>query len=378
MKVTTEDSKLLENQGEEEKKSLWSYICGITTGVLNAVTQLGGVAFMQLMIQMPPNLELSAFCFGTGFLISATSLAIMRTSPKMQKESIKWMVCLELFAIIYNIAMYSHYLKKIPLVTLLCIHQSFKLIMSLFLSRIFLRKTIPVAKCVVCFITFAGAIFTVIPRVEVYLDMGNSHRDQILETFNGTNTSGITHSNNLTSHLNMTYEHNTTQSDDVIYRADITKEKDVIEFIITMAVISCASLGSVAQIIVIGGSSLKYESVNVLTFWNLLIGFTILLPTTFILEKPFIPDNIDDILFCIGHSLAAYLGTIFSFLGTQMLEVNTLTVVTTVRLPLGFLAEETFLKNVVPVKSVYLLVIGTIITSLTTVAMPVYEIWFSK
>ena len=127
--------------------------------------------------------------------------------------------------------------------------------------------------------------------------------------------------------------------------------------------------------IFLGGSSLKDESANVLIFWNLLIGFTILLPTTFILEKPFISDSINDIFFCIGHSLAAYFGTIFHVLANQMLEMNTLTMLTTVRLPLAFLVEETFLKDVVPVKSVYLLVIGTINTSLTSVATPVCEIW---
>ena len=380
MKEAIEDSKLLEDQREDEekKKSLWNYMCGITTGVLAAATQLGGIAFIQLMVQIPPDFELSVLRFGAGFLMSATSLIVMRTSPKVQKQSFKWLVGVEFFAIVYNLAMYSHYLKRIPLVTLLCIHQAFKLILSLILSRIFLRSTIPVAKCVVCFITLVGAIFTVVPRVEVYLDARNSHSGNTLETFvNGTNISGIAHSKNLTSHLNMKYKHSTTQNDDVIYRADITKEKDVTEFIITIAVISCASFASVAQTILVGGSSLKDESANVLTFWNLFIGLAILLPTTFILEKPFIPDNLNDILFCIGHSFAAYFGTLFYFLANQMLEVNTLTVVTTVRLPLAFLAEETFLKDVVPVKRVYLLVIGTIITSLTTVAMPVYELWFS-
>ena len=369
MKVTTEDSKLLDDQREEEKKkSLWSYICGITTGVLSAITQLAGVAFIQLMVQIPPIFELNVLRFGAGFLMSATSLVITQTSPKMQKESIKWMVGVEFFTIVYNIAMYSHYLKKIPLVTLLCIHQAFKLIMSLTLSRVFLRTPIPIAKTVVCLVTLVGSIFTIIPRVEVYLDAGNSGK--FLENFNGTNISGIAHSTHL--------EYDITQSDDVMHRAKITKEKDIKEFLITIAIISCASMSSVIQTILIGGTSLKYENANVLTFWDLFMGLAILLPTTFILEKPFIPNNLNDILFCIGHSLAAYFGTISHVCANQMLEVNTLTVILTVRLPLAFLAEETFLKDVVPVKRVYLLVIGTIITSLTTVAMPVYELWFSK
>ena len=269
MKVTTEDSKLLENQGEEEKTiSLWNYMCGITTGVLSAVTQLAGVAFIQLMVQIPPDFELSVLRFGAGFVMSATSLIVMRTSPKVQRESIKWIIGVEFFAIVYNLAMYSHYLKRIPLVTLLCIHQAFKLLMSLTLSRVFLRTTVPVAKAVVCLVTLVGAIFTVVPRVEVYLDVENSYNDKILETFfNGTNTSGITHSKNLTSHLNLTYE-----SDDVMYRDGVAKENDITEFLITIAIISCASMSSVMQTILIGGSSLKDESANVLTFWNLFIG----------------------------------------------------------------------------------------------------------
>ena len=230
-----------------------------------------------------------------------------------------------------------------------------------------MRQAIPLAKAAVCLVTLTGAIFTVIPRVEVYLETRISTSDDVLldinpeyNYLNGTrsNTSDILHKQ---------YS---------LHNNDVVDSNDVIEFIVTVAVISCASLASVVQTIIIAGSPLKDESVNVLTFWYFFFGLTLLLPATFILEQPFIPDNTSDILLCFGHSVGAYFGNFFDVIANQILEVNTFAVITTVRLPLAFLAEETFLKDVVPVKRVYLLVIGTIITSLTTVAMPVYEYCF--
>ena len=97
--------------------------------------------------------------------MSATSLVIMckGTKGKHQMDN-----SMEFFAIAYNLAMN----KRILIVTLLYIYQAYKLILSLILSENLLRKTIPV--------TSVGRIFTVVPRVEVYLDVGNSTSDDVL------------------------------------------------------------------------------------------------------------------------------------------------------------------------------------------------------
>ena len=362
MDDTTEEAKLFEKKfqeaQQEKRKHKWRYVYGIFSAVLSTIPQLGGVAFIQLMVQMPPDFELSVSRFGAGFLLSIVGLLIMRTSPKVQKESIKWLVGVGVVAITYTVAMYSHYLKRIPIVTLLCIHQSFKLILSLILSRIFLRQAIPLAKAVVCLVTLAGAIFTVIPRVEVYLETENSKKEYNVSMksnneraySNGTNSSEIFQETNFGD---ANFEE----------RNDVIQSDDVMEFFEALAVISFASLSSIVQNILIYGSPLKDESANVLTFWYFSCGLVILVPATLIFERPFIPDNTKDILLCVGHSVGAHLGNFFDIIANQILEVNTLTVLTTVRLPLAFLAEETFLKDVVPVKRVYLLIIGTIITS---------------
>ena len=374
MSDTGEDSKPLLEQIQdtegEKRKSRWRYVFGIFSAFVNTSSHLAGVAFIQLMVQIPPDFELSVFRFGAGFLFSVLGLLIMGTTPKVQTGNVKWICAIAGVVVAYNLAMYSCYLKNIPLVTMLCIHQSFKLIMSLIFTRIILKHNIPLVKCVVCLVTLLGAILTVIPRVEVYVDVGNP--DISTSTNIDATASNNTHESG-SSHNSTILYNNVT-----IHGSEATYNNDIKEFLVTVAVISCASLASVVQTIIIAGSPLKDESVNVLTFWYFFFGLTLLLPATFILEQPFIPDNTSDILLCFGHSIAVYSSDFFFIVANQILEVNTVIVVTTVRLPLAFLAEETFLKDVVPVKRVYLLVIGTIITSLTTVAMPVYELWFSR
>ena len=389
--IASGDSKpLLDKTGQERTQSRWRYIYGVTMGVVGTLPQLGGVAFVQLLVQIPPDFELSILRYGAGLLLSALTLLIMRLSPRVQRENIKWILAIGVNMIVYNVGLYSHYLKRVPLVTLLCIHQAYKLVMSLILSRIFLRRTIPLMKCVVCLATFAGAMFTVVPRVEVYLDVktpqrnSNASADMKIECvdFNTTNTSA--HTQDVVINNNDVYRNEVTYGNDVILHNDVIhcsgteNESNVVEFIVALAVFFFASLASVIMSIIISETPLKDESVNVLTFWYFTCGLVFLVPATFILEEPFIPDNTRDILLCIGHALCAYFGNFFYVIANQIIEVNTLTVVTTARLPFAFVAEMTFLKDVVPVKRVYLLVIGTIITSLTTVAMPVYEIWFSK
>ena len=83
-----EESALLDKKGDAPFP--WRYIYGIFSAFLSTIPQLGGVAFIQLMVQMPPDFELSVFRFGAGFLFSALGLLIMRTTPKVQTGNVKW------------------------------------------------------------------------------------------------------------------------------------------------------------------------------------------------------------------------------------------------------------------------------------------------
>ena len=84
--------------------------------------------------------------------------------PKVDKENIKWMFGLVLTSIGYNLFLFSHFLKQIPIVTVMAVHQSLKIIFSLILTRIFLKSKMPITKLVICFVTLGGTILTVIPK----------------------------------------------------------------------------------------------------------------------------------------------------------------------------------------------------------------------
>ena len=122
------------------------------------------------MNQIPPDFELNNLRFGVGILFSLAYFTTKRIVPKVAKENIKWLLAVAMTTICYNLTLYSHNLKRIPIVTLLCIHQTFRIFLTLILSKIFLKLDIPFTKCIICLITMVRALFTVVPKVEVYLD----------------------------------------------------------------------------------------------------------------------------------------------------------------------------------------------------------------
>ena len=140
------------------------------------------------MNQIPPDFQLNALRFGVGVLFSLIYLFSKWVSPLISKESIKWLAIVSATTIIFNFTLYSHYLKRMPIVTVLCVHQTFKIILTLIFAKLFLNSNISIAKCVLCLATVVGTVLTVVPRVQMYLDLPTSELEHIsLENNNGTN-----------------------------------------------------------------------------------------------------------------------------------------------------------------------------------------------
>ena len=152
------------------------------------------------------------------------------------------------------------------------------------------------------------------------------------------------------------------------------EQTSIKDFIIAVLFIFCASLTSTIQSLLLAGSPLKDVRVEVLSFWYFLFGTIISVSTTFVLEHPFIP-KFSDILLCFGHSFGALGSTFFDMISLQNIDVNTIVIISTVRIPMALVVAMTFLRDIIPVKQVYLLIIGAIITTLTTIILPVYEYW---
>ena len=81
---------------------------------------------------------------------------------------------------------------------------------------------------------------------------------------------------------------------------------------------------------------------------------------------------------CFGHSIATCSGTYLDLVALQILDVNVYVIIISMRLPLAVVSQLTIFKGVIPVKHVYLLIIGTVMIMVTTIFMPLYEYWALK
>ena len=131
------------------------------------------------MSQLPPDFQLNALRFGVGVLFSLISLFSKCVPPIILKDNIKWMAIVSATTIIFNLTLYSHYLKRMPIVTVLCVHQTFKIVLTLIFAKVFLNSNISITKCVICLVTFVSTVLTVIPRVQMYLDLPVSELERI-------------------------------------------------------------------------------------------------------------------------------------------------------------------------------------------------------
>ena len=180
----------------EERPGRGTILVGLAAATAAPFAQLGGIASIQLMNQIPPDFELNALRFGVGMIFSVSYLILTQTLPRVSRDNIKWLaiVCVTTFG--YNLSLFSHNLKRMPIVTLLCVMQTFRIILTLIFSKLFLKHEIPVVKFVICVATVIGSILTVIPRVEVYLQYscascihaGNSEYPQNVTAGNNTDS----------------------------------------------------------------------------------------------------------------------------------------------------------------------------------------------
>ena len=373
---------------ENKQQSKYSKFCvGILAVVGLYVAQVSSIACVQLMDQQPPDFELNFLRFSVGVLYSIGYFSVRRMPPKVDRENIKWMFGLVLTSIGYNLFLFSHYLKQIPIVTVMAVHQSLKIIFSLILTRIFLKFKIPVTKLIICFITLGGTILTVIPKVMEYKEYDRIHTKSMVQSTFNISEATLVNCNNIseTDIVNAQAEfHNgqntafpTGQNEKLCPNDSISdtavKLSRVTVFLLAICYTIPAPFSSSVKSIIVSGTSLKDAHIVPLSFWYLSISSLISLIVTFAFEDPLIPDKVSDILFCFGHATSTSCLMYLEILVFQNLDVNMFVVMASVRLPLAFLTQMTVLRKVTYIEHLWMFVTGMVIIVISVVIMPIYE-----
>ena len=367
---------ILESSKDETGTNRVRYLVGVAAATSTILAQLGGIASIQLMSQIPPDFELNTLRFAVGVAFSTLYLLLKQTFPRISKENVKWLAVVSVTTVGYNLSLYSHNLKMMPIVTLLCVLQTFRIILTLLFSKVFLKSDISLMKFAICLITIIGTTLTVIPRVEMYLQ---SPCESCIHLKNNTNqhisSTGVNYSVGFSpgSNINYTSEYYVGNSDNSNYG---NSNYGIVSFLVSVSVIFVAALTSTIEATVISGSPLRDENTVIFSFWYFIIGTIFSLTVTFIFEQPFIPDNASDILLCFGHSVGASAVTYLDLVALQILDINVYVIIITLRLPIALVLQMTILKSIIPVKHILVLGIGMIITVVSSITMPIYQYVF--
>ena len=368
---------LAPDESEEQNASIrCQYLVGVAAAVSKSVAQVVSIASLQLMSQIPPDFQLNALRFGVGVLFSLIYLFSKWVPPFILKENIKWLAIVSATTIIFNLTLYSHYLKRMPIVTVLCVHQTFnRIVLTLIFAKMFFNSNMSITKCVICLVTVVGTVLTVIPRVQMYLDLPVSELEQVSpDNSNGTSVQGKCTEILPNNTINYIHNYDTCSENEYYNNGD----NDINPLMVAVGLILFVSISSTVEQTVISGTAIIHENTVIFSFWYFIIGTMFSLTVTFIFEHPFIPENTWDILLCFGHSVGASAVTYLDFVALQILEINVYTITSAIRLPLALVLQMTVLEGVVTVKHLYLLITGMTITILTSVTMPIYEYLFLK
>ena len=142
----SEQTALIEDEDDNNQTSRRKFLIGITGAFGLAFTSVTGVACIQLMDQIPPDFELTVFRFIIGFIFTTVYLSAKQKLPRIEKCNIKWMIAVSLCSLSYNVFIYNHFLKSITFLGIQSIQRSMNIVLSLILSKIFLKAKISFAK----------------------------------------------------------------------------------------------------------------------------------------------------------------------------------------------------------------------------------------
>ena len=121
----------------------------------------------------------------------------------------------------FNLTLYSHYLKRMPIVTVFCVHQTFKIVLTLIFAKIFLNSNMSITKCVICLVIVVGTVLTVISRVQMYLFLPVSELEQVSsDNSNGTNVQGKCTEILPNNTINYTHNHDTCSENEYYNNGD--------------------------------------------------------------------------------------------------------------------------------------------------------------
>ena len=364
--------------GESNPKDIKNLVTGLAGAVGYIVACVGGIVCIQLMKQIPPDFQLNSLRFAMGLIFALVYLSIKRKSPVVRKENLKWLSLIAVLTVLFNILIYSHFLKSITFVGKQSLHRSYGVVFSLILSKLFLKVKVSLAKGLIATAILCGLCLTLSAQFMEPSSRFNKCTKIGIENISASLTE---HSMERTHYMNVSIEidksNNRTTTSEAVYNK-IEPCFSTTTTLIGVIIISFGAFCGCLESIIIAGTGLKEENPASLSLWNFIVGLILSLTITFTFEHPITPDNVTDIILYFGHAVSASSVTYFDLLAVQNIDVSLYYVTVSLSLPLSFLLQCTILQSVTPDANIWLLVSGMVVIFLCALILPMYEYFLLK
>lgn len=386
----TEQSK---EAGSKPRTGSSSLLVGVVIIFMVCVFDATSISCLQLMKQLPPDIQINALNFSFGFVCIATYFLIKRSLPRLAKANIPWVMAICVVFLVDCLTLYNQEASFLPLGSIGSIGYAFNIIFSVILSKIFLTELMTVRKGIALLMTLFGLVLTVLAHIP---SLGTPQgRGKSCVSANGIHDissnlsasdvqlfplSNVTSESLLSSFTTREFGEsidsnftlgNSTQKTMCV--SGPKHQKDFWSQLLSMCLLCISCFCSALETVMLSGSRLKHESVPVITFWVFASGCFVLFPATFLFEKPIIPQNWTDGTFLFTYCVCAAGLTYCYIRAAQLLMPMFLTVIESFGVPLMFVVQMLFLIQIAKPNNIWLQMTGVLLVFAATVSLPVIE-----
>ncbi len=386
--MASETEHLLESEGgklhTQDKSWRINNSIGIIIVFIICMCDIGSIACLQLISNLPPDFELNALRFTSGLIFSMGYIFWKRKLPKIQKKLSGWVFLVALSTYLYNISLFNGYVKELPVGAIIGLKQGFFIVLIAIASHILLQEKHSWIHSFLALATFSGVVLVILSSflqtgVKDSLDLKNS-ADSII----GVANNEIRSTQNI--HHNNSKQRSDNQSDIMHFSSGWTQNKTqnhernhkmfVYHILISISLIFCCALFGTIENFAISQTGLREENYSLLSFWYFLFGSISSLITSLIFEDIFIPHILIDQVLCLVHSILASTGTFLLIVAYKLMNPNLLSVVFSIQIPLALLTQIYILESVTPPVELWMFTSGLGIITLSVLSISVKAICY--
>ncbi len=359
---------------------------GILIHLASCGCNITSLTCLQVIRHVPPDFELNTLRFGIGLVLAMTILGIKRQLPTLERKDIGWFTLGLISVFMYNVTLYTSYVKALPLGALFGIRQGFMVIFIAVSTKIIMKTYYSVWKLFLITSTMVGLGFVVFssfvygchkketpsswPNVSVSDPPGGSMMSLTMES----------HEQNNTMIPQLEFKNATTVFDFALnnttkiphFEMNITQMEHCHKHRLSLETIGLAisflagnAFCCTVESLTLAASSLKEVDSLVITFWYCIFGTMTSMVTASLLEDTFIPVDILDRILCVIHCTTAALITFLSIFALKFVHPTIVSVLSTGQIPVTLFLQMVLLQTVTPPVEIWALILGNSVITLS-------------